>query len=271
MRDLTEAQERLVTALAADDLEAAKAAGAALVAGCAELGDAEKALAHTGRLADLGLQAAATVHELRQPLAGIKAIAQLVATSANDPGLVIERASAIERYAEMMEALCDRLRAYARSEPARCGSGDVTAAVRAALDLLKQLLRKPPISVETDLAPALPPVTLDSVGVQQVLVNLVRNAREAVAERQGHVRIVARAVAQAVEVTVADDGPGVPAEVRARLFTPFASGNSTGSGLGLWLSRRLAVDAGGSLDLVDATQDAGGATFRLVLPRAQEE
>jgi signal transduction histidine kinase len=74
-----------------------------------------------------------------------------------------------------------------------------------------------------------------------------------------------------VEVTVADDGPGVPAEVRARLFTPFASGNSTGSGLGLWLSRRLAVDAGGSLDLVDATQDAGGATFRLVLPRAQEE
>jgi C4-dicarboxylate-specific signal transduction histidine kinase len=267
MRELTQAQQRLAAALAAGDLETARAAGAELAARCAELGEAEQALAHTGRLADLGLQAAATVHELRQPLAGIKAIAQLVATSATDPGLVIERAGAIERYAEMMEALCDRLRAYARSEPVRASAGDVAVAVRAALDLLKQLLRKPPVSVETDLAPSLPPVALDSVGVQQVLINLVRNAREAVAEREGHIRIAARPAADGVEVTVADDGPGVPAEVRARLFTPFATGTATGSGLGLWLSRRLATDAGGSLELVDAP---GGATFRLRLPFARQ-
>jgi two-component system, NtrC family, C4-dicarboxylate transport sensor histidine kinase DctB len=266
MRELKAAQERLESALAAGDLDAARAACSAVVALSAEPRDAQ-AMAHAGRLADLGLQAAATVHELRQPLAGIKAIAQLVATSANDPGLVIERASTIERYAEMMEALCDRLRAYARAEPIRGSRGDVTAAVRAALDLLKQLLRKPPIAVETELAPSLPPVALDSVGVQQILVNLVRNAREAVAERQGHVRITTRPLEDGVEVTVADDGPGVPAEVRERLFTPFATGKSSGSGLGLWLSRRLAVDAGGSLELVDG---APGATFRLVLPAARE-
>jgi two-component system C4-dicarboxylate transport sensor histidine kinase DctB len=269
MHELRQAQERLETALAAGDLEAARAAGRALTARCSELGDAGGSLAHAGRLADLGLLAAATVHELRQPLAGIKAIAQLVAGSANDPGLVIERAAAIERYAEMMEALCDRLRAYARAEPVGHGAGDVNAAVRAALDLLKQLLRKPPVAVETALEASLPPVGLDTVGVQQIVVNLVRNARDAVAERQGHVRITTRVVEEAVEVTVADDGPGVPAEIRERLFTPFATGNATGSGLGLWLSRRLAVEAGGALYLLDADAGAGGATFRLRLPLAQ--
>ncbi|MBI5478226.1 MAG: hypothetical protein HY906_05180 [Deltaproteobacteria bacterium] len=269
MRELRQAQERLETALAAGDLEAARAAGRALTARCSELGDAGGALAHAGRLADLGLQAAATVHELRQPLAGIKAIAQLVAGSADDAGLVIERAGAIERYAEMMEALCDRLRAYARAEPIGRGAGEVNAAVRAALDLLKQLLREPPVAVETDLAAPLPPVGLDTVGVQQIVVNLVRNARDAIGERPGHVRIATHAAEQAVEVTVSDDGPGVPAEIRERLFTPFASGKPTGSGLGLWLSRRLAAEAGGSLELLPAEGAAGGATFRLRLPLAR--
>jgi two-component system C4-dicarboxylate transport sensor histidine kinase DctB len=275
MQELRQAQQRLEAALAAGDLEAARAAGRALTARCSELGDASGALAHAGRLADLGLQAAATVHELRQPLAGIKAVAQLVAGSAADPGLVIERATAIERYAEMMEALCDRLRAYARAEPVGHGAGDVNAAVRAALDLLKQLLRKPPVAVETALADSLPQVALDSVGVQQIVVNLVRNARDAVAERQGRIRVATRAVGQEVEVTVSDDGPGVPPEIRERLFTPFASAKASGSGLGLWLSRRLAVEAGGSLEL--ETDDGegcdgrpAGATFVLRLLRARE-
>jgi two-component system C4-dicarboxylate transport sensor histidine kinase DctB len=265
MRELRQAQERLEAALAAGDLPAARDAGRALTERCSELGQAGGDLAHAGRLADLGLQAAATVHELRQPLAGIKAIAQLLAGSAHDPGLVIERAASIERYAEMMEALCDRLRAYARAEPFGHGAGDVNAAVRAALELLKQLLRKPPVTVDAELAAHLPPVALDTVGVQQIVVNLVRNARDAVAERQGHVRVVTRLLEQAVEVTVADDGPGVPAEIRERLFTPFATGKATGSGLGLWLSRRLAVEANGTLELLDAD---GGATFRLRLPHA---
>ena len=128
-----------------------------------------------------------------------------------------------------------------------------------------------PIDVETDLAPSLPPVALDSVGLQQIVLNLVRNAREAVAERQGHIRIATRAVEQGVEITVADDGPGVPAEIRERLFTPFASGKATGSGLGLWLSRRLATRVGGSLDLIDNEGSTEGATFRLRLPLARED
>jgi signal transduction histidine kinase len=288
MHELRQAQERLESALAAGDLAEAKEAGRALAERCSELSDADGLLAHAGRLADLGLQAAATVHELRQPLAGIKAIAQLVAGSADDPGLVIERAGAIERYAETMEALCDRLRAYARSEPIEHGAGDVNAAVRAALDLLKQFLRKPPVSIEASLADSLPQVSLDSVGIQQIVVNLVRNARDAVAERQGHVRIVTLAVDQAVEITVSDDGPGVPPAVQERLFTPFASTKPAGSGLGLWLSRRLAVKAGGSLDLLSGKattagkgakggkaakageRAGGGATFRLRLPLARE-
>jgi C4-dicarboxylate-specific signal transduction histidine kinase len=265
MRQIAEVHGRLEAALAAGDLEAARAAGRELAAQCLELAASGGALAHEGRLADLGLRSAATVHELRQPLAGIKAVAQLIASGAANPTSVVEKATAIERYAEMMEALCDRLRSYARAEPVRRVAGDVNAAVTAALDLLKQSLRESPLVVEHDLAAGLPLVTLDLVGLQQVLVNLLRNSRDAAAAPAGHVWIATRVAGDAVEVEVRDDGPGVPAEIRPHLFEPFATSKAGGSGLGLWLSRRLAEEVGGSLEYVEGP---AGAAFRLTLPRA---
>jgi len=115
--------------------------------------------------------------------------------------------------------------------------------------------------------PGLPLVTADPIELQQILVNLIRNARDALAGRPGHVRIVTGQGEGRVEVTVTDDGPGVPPDQRARLFDPFVSHREGGVGLGLYVSRRLAEEAGGTLELVASTS---GAAFRLRVPPAPE-
>jgi two-component system NtrC family sensor kinase len=263
MQELTE-QQRLEAALAGGDTEAIRAAARALLVRSEA---AEALLQRAGRLVDLGLQAASMVHELRQPLSGIKAFAQLIERAhAGSP--TEEKAASIVRHAEAMEAICARLRAYARGEPQQRQAGDVNTAVAAALELLRFDLRKAGLTVETDLAGDLPPVGLGATPLQQILVNLLRNAREALGARPGHVRITTAAADDEVRATVADDGPGVPAELRPRLFQPFAtSGKEDGLGLGLYLSRRLAQEAGGGLTLLPTDH---GAAFRLSLPRLDD-
>ncbi|HEY3351966.1 MAG TPA: ATP-binding protein [Polyangia bacterium] len=276
MLELKRAQERLEAALTAGDPEAVRTAARDLLERsrttaltAAPPPEAPLGLGHASRLVDLGLQAASMVHELRQPLSGIKAFAQLIERSPDGSRAVTEKAAAIVRHAEAMEAICARLRSYARGEPPHRRPGDVNAAVASALEMLRFDLRKTSITVETVLAPDLPAVAADPIEIQQVLVNLVRNARDALGNRPGRVRIATAADDAAVTATVTDDGPGVPAEMRTRLFQPFATGGKEGGlGLGLFLSRQLAEAAGGALELLDGDR---GAAFRLRLPRLAAE
>src|SRR5207248_530423 len=83
----------------------------------------------------------------------------------------------------------------------------------------------------------------------ELLVNLLRNALEAMAGKRGRIRVSAAPLAGAVEVIVEDDGPGVRDDLRPRLFSPFTTGRAAGAGLGLHISRSLAEEAGGALDL----------------------
>jgi C4-dicarboxylate-specific signal transduction histidine kinase len=261
MQELTELTVRLDAALTAGDPDAIRAAAGAITGRARAV---EESLVHAGRLVDLGLQAASMVHELRQPLSGVKAFAQLIERCPDGPAAVAEKAAAIVRHAEVMESICARLRAYARSESPRRQPADVNAAVDAALGMLRFDLRKSPVMVETELAPHLPRAVADAVELQQILVNLIRNAREAVGEQPGHIRIATGAAAEAVTVTVEDSGPGVPPELQARLFQPFATaGKAGGLGLGLYLSRRLAEEVGGTLALAPTER---GAMFRLSIP-----
>lgn len=112
--------------------------------------------------------------------------------------------------------------------------------------------------------PELPATTLAGDALRQVLLNLAINALEAT-PRGGDVRLSARALGHALEVSVADRGPGVPPELRARVFEPFFSTKpERPGGLGLGISRRVVEEAGGTLSVVD--RPGGGAVFRARLP-----
>jgi signal transduction histidine kinase len=105
----------------------------------------------------------------------------------------------------------------------------------------------------------------DRTKLRLVLVNLLRNALEAVGPEGGRVTIAPVVSESGVRISVEDSGPGVPDEVRRRLFRPFSSGKASGTGLGLAVARKLALVHGGDLDLLPGP---GGARFELFLPRA---
>ena len=212
---------------------------------------------------DPTLTLAELAHELRQPLTGIRTSAELLLESHGDDPAVRARAAAIVQQVQRIQLLVERARQ--KGPPLRGARGDLNQAIEAAWSLLERDAASQGAVLERNLAPEVAGVRLDQVALEQILVNLLRNALEAMAGKRGRIRVSTAPLAGAVEVIVEDDGPGVPEDLRARLFSPFTTGRASGTGLGLHISRSLAEEAGGALDLLE---NAPGARFRLRLPVA---
>jgi len=210
---------------------------------------------------DAALELAELAHELRQPLTGIRTAAELLLESHPEDPVVRSRAAAIVQQAQRIQLLVERAR---RKGPPPPGTrGDVNQAVEVAWSLLERDATSQGVSLERNLAAEVPAVKADQLALEQIFGNLLRNALEATAGKRGHIRVSTALVAGAVEAVVEDDGPGVPDQMRARLFKPFATGRSAGTGLGLHISRSLAEEAGGALELLE---NGPGARFLLRLP-----
>jgi signal transduction histidine kinase len=261
-------QEQLLVALETGDLDLAWSTARLLT----ELVDAQsRALArleHTARLTDLGRTVAELVHELRQPLAGIKGLAELMEVRAADPEYVRQRSRQVCEQAARMERLMLLVLGYGRppAEPDELPIADLDAAVRAAAELAGPHVRRTNVELQLELEPDLGPARIDPVAMQQIVVNLVTNAVDAFEGRSGNVRVRTHGAREGLEVLVKDNGPGVPESVRPTLFQPFATTKPNGNGLGLYVSRRLARRFGGELELLD---EGLGAAFRVRVPRAQ--
>jgi len=220
------------------------------------------ALERVGRLVDLGLQAAALGHELRQPLLTIKGFVQLIQERPTDVEFIRTTTGTVVEQAAHMEAMLDRTRAYAHGGGADCSSCEMNAAVEASIATLNYQLRKRGLELVCDLGDDLPAVKAPLVVAQQILVNLIGNARDALGDGGGTIR-VRTWDDEAVVAQVEDSGPGVPEGVD--VFEPFVTSKDSGTGLGLWVSRTLAERAGGTLELVPSS---AGAAFCLRLPKA---
>ena len=210
---------------------------------------------------DPALTVAELAHELRQPLTGIRSSAELLLESHGDDPAVRARAAAIVQQVQRIQLLVERARQ--KGVPPRGARGDVDQAIDAAWSLLERDASNQGAVLERNLAPGVAAVRLDQLALEQILGNLLRNALDATAGKRGRVRVSTAPLAGAVEVLVEDDGPGVSEDLRARLFSPFTTGRAAGTGLGLHISRSLAEEAGGALDLLE---NAPGARFRLRLP-----
>lgn len=229
-------------------------------------------LIHLTRVAVLGELSGALAHELNQPLTAILSNAQaaqrLLARASSDPAELQEILADIVQDDHRAGAVLSKLRTLIRKEEIRYAELDINQIVDEVLNLVHSDLIERRIQIETDLHDGLPTVCGDRVQIQQVLINLVRNACDAMAMEPGQVHRLLLATNRhgndGLAVTVADNGGGVPKDLRDRLFEPFVTTKSQGLGLGLTISRSILSAHGGKIWCEN--NPVGGAVFGFSLP-----
>jgi len=224
------------------------------------------------RLATIGEMAAGIAHELNQPLTAIANYAQACERLLSRPASSLDdiRTAMREIAGQAVRAgdILRRLRSLAQSQPMRREHSDLNAAVEAIRDLILADGRVHDAQVRFDLAAVLPAVSIDTVQIQHVILNLVRNGLEAVAASSAQPRQLTIRTALAsdgdVEVAVLDNGPGLSPQALERMFDPFFSTKPEGTGLGLAISNTVVRAHGGALTY--HANRPGGACFSIRLP-----
>ena len=231
------------------------------------LEDLDERVQRLDRLATLGGLVAEIVHEIRNPLVSVKTFLQLLPENLDDPEFRGEFLDVSLDEVRRIERLLNLVLENARPAPAAEGiviGADVGAAVDGVVQLLAIRAKDRGLSIDADVPPELPRTTIAADPLRQVLLNLTLNALDVTPE-SGRIHLSARAESGTLRIDVHDEGPGVPTELRDRLFEPFFSTKAgRPGGLGLGISRRLVEDAGGRIEVVDAS--SGGSIFRVTLP-----
>jgi signal transduction histidine kinase len=228
----------------------------------------QAALARGDRLAHVGTMAASVAHEVNNPLTTVLGYANLLIEDKPDDHPDRAGLELIADEAARMKTIVGSLLDYSRAEkPDRTHIADVNALLSRTAALMAPQLRRSRVELALEPAEPLPKVAADAHALQQVLVNLVHNAAQAMPEG-GRVTVASRlAGTEAVEVTVTDRGPGVPLGERERIFDAFYTTKDPGAGTGLGLAvcKHLIAQHGGSITVEDGP-GGRGARFRVVIP-----
>jgi two-component system NtrC family sensor kinase len=231
-----------------------------------ELARQRESLHQREKLAALGSLLAGVAHELNNPLSVVVARAVLL-EERGDPATQ-SAANKIRIAAERCARIVRTFLAMARQQRPERGPVAMNEVVKEALDLAAYPIRTSSIEVALDLAPVIPAIEADADQLHQVLLNLVINAQQSLQDKAGarRIRITTKfdSVTQTVRVTVADNGPGIPPEVRARVFEPYFTTKPSGNGVGLAVSLGIVEAHGGTMSVNAAPE--GGAAFEFALP-----
>ena len=237
----------------------------------------EQQLIRSERLATVGRMAAQITHEVRNPLASIGLYAELLGdeiggSSAESRRLLSSISSEVDRLTEITETY---LR-FARLPRAKLEREDLGAIVTSVLEFARAELTQAGIALVIDVGEGLPEILADESQLRQALLNLVRNAREAL-ETPGQVgaelRVVLEALASTAEgggpagvrLQVADNGPGIPPQYIEKIFDPFFSTKAKGTGLGLALVQQIVLEHGAAIAV--ESESGHGTTFVITFPR----
>ncbi len=237
-----------------------------------KLSEMEAQLTHAGRLSALGEMVAGIAHEINQPLYSIVNFAKacrnvLRGDGEPDRNELVEWNDEIAEAASRATEIIKRLRQFARKGTGSFVSVLVEELIDESLELMTFELRRKGVEVRRDFASDLPPVSADRVQIEQVLVNLLQNAIEAMAEvpkADRQVTVRTRHTQTLVEISVEDRGPGLRDEKRFTIFDPFVTTKKNGLGMGLAISTTIAEAHGGRLWATSGSE--GGAAFHLLLP-----
>jgi signal transduction histidine kinase len=233
----------------------------------AAIEERERRLIRSERLATVGRMAAQIAHEVRNPLASIGLNAELLGDEIAERGeearrLVTSIIGEVDRLTEITETYL-RFARLPRPKLERESLGAIVASV---VEMSRGELAQAGVAVVVDVAPGLPEVAADEAQLRQALINLIRNAREAlVTSAVRRIDISARAAdAGRIAIAVHDSGPGIEGANLAKIFDPFFSTKERGTGLGLALVQQIVVDHGGQIDV--ASTPGAGTTFTMTLP-----
>ncbi|NEI09185.1 sensor histidine kinase [Rhizobium ruizarguesonis] len=226
-------------------------------------------LVQANRLAILGQVAAGVAHEINQPVATIRAYADNARTFL-DRGQTAPAGENLESIAALTErigSITEELKTFARKGRGSAEPTGLKDVIEGAVMLLRSRFAGRMDTLDIDLPPPDLQVMGNRIRLEQVLINLLQNALEAVAPKagEGRVEVTTSTDAGMVTVTVADNGPGIPPEIRKGLFTPFNTSKESGLGLGLVISKDIVGDYGGRMEVAS---DGGGTRFTVQLKKA---
>lgn len=236
----------------------------------ANLAEARETLRQANRLATLGQVAAGVAHEINQPVAAIRSYAQNATTflARGDAGRAQGNLETIDRLCQRIGGITDELRAFSRKGAGPVGPVRVAEAVEGAVLLLRARLDHQAVPLRRG-----PPsddawITGHRVRLEQVLVNLIQNALDALEGRaDAAIDLSVRATGGEVRIMVRDNGPGIPDSIRDALFMPFSTSKPQGLGLGLVICNDIVTSAGGRIEA--SSPPGGGASFTVTLPEAK--
>ncbi len=263
---------------------------AALESALTEIRETEVKLVQTERLSAVGELAAGVAHEINNPvnfslnaartledyvkdLVALKRGGERAPDQAGGKNEVEELSTAIEELVGIISGglartheIVSQLRDFSAPSRGVKTEIDVAAGLRATLDLLRFYLNECSVTVDVQLPEDLPKIRGDAGAINQVFLNLIKNAAEAMAGQGGEIRIEGCLTDDFVQIEFRDQGPGIPDDVRGRLFEPFFTTKNEGEGTGLGLSvcRQIAESHAGRLEVDSKPGD--GAAFRLSLP-----
>jgi len=234
----------------------------------------ERATRQAERLSALGRLAAGIAHEVNNPIGIISSRIEIMLLGAEAqplPGKVTDDLKVLHRHAQRVARIAHGLLTFARESPGEWGRVDLNQVVEDTLLLLEKELAQADIVVRRALLPDLPPVHGQVDALQQVVMNLVTNARDAL-DRGGEIALETKVVPgrdAAVRLVVSDTGPGIPPDVLPRIFDPFYTTKPEGTGLGLSISYGIVHDHKGTIEI--DSSPGRGAVFTLTFPAVAEE
>src|SRR5438128_4716046 len=241
-----------------------------------ELRDKQEQLVQAGKLATLGELTTGVAHELNNPLNNIGLFVgnavDLIELAVTEKGQIVrELGHAMQQVSKATEII-SHLRTFGRAAPVSREPISLRQVIERALSLMQEQLRLREIEVELDVGSEQPMVVGNAIQLEQVFINLLANARDAVAgSPRKAIRISGSVGSAAVEVAFADTGEGIPSGLERRIFDPFFTTKEVGKGTGLGLSITYGIvkEHGGTISVVSRPGD--GATFLIQLPLASSD
>ena len=237
-----------------------------------EAGELRERLTHVSRLSTLGEMAAGIAHEINQPLTAISTYAQagkrFLAQNHVDVADLSETFSLMDKQAQRAAEVIRSLRRLVRQKTTKREHLNCNQLIRDIVKFAETDIKSHNVEISLQLAPNLPEVAADSVQLQQVILNLIRNALEAIGDSDKKGSIIIKTDIPSpewIKMTVQDNGPGVAEEMLANVFSPFKTSKEAGMGLGLSISRSIANAHGGELTFENSPEGVG-ACFYFTLP-----
>jgi PAS domain S-box-containing protein len=258
------AQERV---LLADIISTQKNEVLAILNDVTEEREIQERLYLTDRLASLGEMAAGIAHELNNPLTGVVALSQLM-LEAGVPPEIKDDLEAISSEGQRAASVVKNLLSFARSHTLSAQPVEINAIITQVLSLRVYEHRVNNIEVVTDFAPNLPDITADRFQMQQVFLNIVLNAEQAMIEfrGRGNLTVTTELLPGIIKIAFSDNGPGIPPDILNRIFDPFFTTKEVGKGTGLGLSICYGIVTKQGGRIYAQSQPGQGATFVVELP-----